>query len=856
MRFPRALRLARYRFGRTFHRRWTGLVTVTVLIGLVGGLAMGALTAARRTQSAFPTFLATSATSDLGLQPFSANGQNSASSHVYSPALTRELARLPGVRRLGVSVSMFVVPVDARGVPVLNSPLNNSSDVLETGGVNGEYVAQDRMVADVGRLADPRRRNEVMLTAQTARTLHWHVGQVVPMAAFTFAQLDGADPRHQPPFLRLRAKVVGIVASSSTVVQDEVDRYPTPFVFTPALTTALVRGGAAGFATYSFLLDHGASGVAAVEREIVAHLPPGETYNFHVTSVGADEVQQSLKPLSIAFGVFGAITALAALIIGAQAIGRNIRANRHDVGVLRALGASPTMMVADSVSGAIGALLLGSILAVVIAVLLSPIAPVGAVRAVDPSPGFAVDWTVLGGGFAVLLVVLAAYTGLVAVRQAIGVVGATGSGARAARGSPTLAGTVGRAGLPPAAAPGIRFALQRGQGSDDAPVGPALLGAILAVAVVVTTLTFGNSLHTLVSHPDLYGWNWSYAIEQEGGGSVPQAATRLLDRDPDIASWTGFNFGNASIDGQTVPILLADANAALSPPILSGHGLRSTAQIVLGGSTLAQLHTRLGDTVTISYGSPEDAPIYVPPTRLRVVGTTTLPAIGTTGYLHTSMGTGALVPMGIEPAAMRRALVSPDPNQNGPSAVVVALRGRDSAAAGLASLHRVVQAANRVMARDPDGGGSLIVLSVQQPAQIVNYRTMGSTPAIMAAGLALGAVLALSLTLVASVRRHRRELALLKMLGFVPRQLAAVVSWQASIVALVGVAIGVPAGIVAGRSLWDVFAHAISAVPQPAVPVVPVVLAVLGTLVLANAVAVVPGRLAARVRTTVLLRAE
>ena len=78
---------------------------------------------------------------------------------------------------------------------------------------------------------------------------------------------------------------------------------------------------------------------------------------------------------------------------------------------------------------------------------------------------------------------------------------------------------------------------------------------------------------------------------------------------------------------------------------------------------------------------------------------------------------------------------------------------------------------------------------------------MGSTPAVLASGLALGAVLALTLTLVASVRRHRRELALLKTLGFVPRQLAAVVSWQASVVALLGVAIGVPVGLVVGRSL-------------------------------------------------------
>ncbi len=55
-------------------------------------------------------------------------------------------------------------------------------------------------------------------------------------------------------------------------------------------------------------------------------------------------------------------------------------------------------------------------------------------------------------------------------------------------------------------------------------------------------------------------------------------------------AWTGFNFGNASIDGQTVPILLADANAAPHPP-----SFRDTAceaqrtDRARRGSTLAQL---------------------------------------------------------------------------------------------------------------------------------------------------------------------------------------------------------------------------------------------------------------------------
>ena len=90
---------------------------------------------------------------------------------------------------------------------------------------------------------------------------------------------------------------------------------------------------------------------------------------------------------------------------------------------------------------------------------------------------------------------------------------------------------------------------------------------------------------------------------------------------------------------------------------------------------------------------------------------------------------------------------------------------------------------------------------------------------ILASGLAAGAGVALGLTLVASVRRRRRDLALLKTLGFTRNQLAETVAWQASVAAVIGVVIGVPVGIALGRWLWDLFARAIFAVPAPTVPV-------------------------------------
>jgi hypothetical protein len=129
------------------------------------------------------------------------------------------------------------------------------------------------------------------------------------------------------------------------------------------------------------------------------------------------------------------------------------------------------------------------------------------------------------------------------------------------------------AGMPVAAVAGVRFALEPGQGRTAVPVRSALVGTVIAVAMVVATLTFASSLHTLVSHPALYGWNWDYTLNPSN--DVPPAAMRLLDHDPDVAAWSGFDYNNTEIDDQTVPVLMARSAAeAVSLPSCPGMAWR------------------------------------------------------------------------------------------------------------------------------------------------------------------------------------------------------------------------------------------------------------------------------------------
>ena len=383
------------------------------------------------------------------------------------------------------------------------------------------------------------------------------------------------------------------------------------------------------------------------------------------------------------------------------------------------------------------------------------------------------------------------------------------------------------------------------------PARSALSAAVLAVVIVMTTLTFGASLSALVSRPALYGWNWSYALaSNQGPEAVPgQQVDGKLRAAPGVAAWATVSYATADLDGQAVPVLFGDPNASVAPPILSGHPVSGRNQVVLGPATLAALHQHVGGTVSFTLTGP-GLRLQDP---LTIVGTATMPTVGLSDVLHTSMGTGALASAQLlGPAAANCA--------GPPGMTFVRLRPGVSAAAGLAAMQRVTAGLNRELAAvspaSPCHGDALGVLPVQHPAQIANYAALSAAPSLLAAGLAGGAVAALFLTLFASVRRRRQDLAVLKTIGFTRRQLAATVAWQATAAAIVGSAVGIPLGIALGRWLWTAFARQIYAVPQPAVPVLSVVLLPLCALALVNLAAALPGWSAARTPAALALRAE
>jgi putative ABC transport system permease protein len=291
-----------------------------------------------------------------------------------------------------------------------------------------------------------------------------------------------------------------------------------------------------------------------------------------------------------------------------------------------------------------------------------------------------------------------------------------------------------------------------------------------------------------------------------------------VDSQHGIAGWSTFAFTQLLIDGQTVPVLgLTTHRGLVEPPTVSGSTLDASKryrlgtasrmipdQIELGATTLRQLGKRVGDTVAVGTGRTTR--------RLTVVGIVTLPSIGVGLTDHVSLGTGAMLSedtlLSIE--GLKSISHSPEEAISAlPSAVAI----------DLAPELRPGSVVGPIVAADPGGTPGGVY---QQPrvlgASIVNARQMSGQPLDLAMTLGVAALVSLSAAVVASARHRRRELAVLQALGLTRRQLRGIIACQTLTLLLVGLAVGLPLGIIAGRWSWADFATSLGVVPVTVVP--------------------------------------
>ena len=525
-------------------------------------------------------------------------------------------------------------------------------------------------------------------------------------------------------------------------------------------------------------------------------------------------------------------------MVAGEALARQTAAENTDQPTLSALGLSSRQSTALGMLRTLIVALAGAAGGVALATLLSAFAPVGEARLADPAPGLTFDWPVaVLGAVAAVAVVLA-----LGVPPALRGARTRGSArlARAARPS-AVGGAAASAGAPAVAVLGIRQALERGRGTRAVPVGTALAGTILAVAALCATAVLGASLSHLTASPELYGDPFQAFFSWSGpGGAAGTGLFNGLERDPAIDRITLISGPAITVNHVAVQALAGAAPRGQL--LLSAAGGRLPAgrgEIALGASTMRQARAHLGSVVQVGVTSPDGAVRRAP---FRVVGLVSFPSdfgtggLGTGAALTTAGYTAAQCPPSPAQPKCRRAAAARPPD--------LVLIHAAPGPAGSAALARHI--------RQYPGDASRPTV----PTALVNFGESANFPLLLGGVVALCGAATLAHLLAVSVWRRRRDSGLLKALGFVRRQVAAVVFWQAATVAVAGIVVGVPLGLVAGRVVWRIFALDAGVVAVPVLPGWLIAALAAGVLVTAIAIAIVPAVAAARSRAGPVLHTE
>ncbi len=399
----------------------------------------------------------------------------------------------------------------------------------------------------------------------------------------------------------------------------------------------------------------------------------------------------------------------------------------------------------------------------------------------------------------------------------------------------------------PSAAIGAGMAFEPGRGRGAVPVRSALTGTVIAVAAVVAALVFGTSLVRLVDTPRLYGQDWTLGLSL-GFGSVPASGPSgvgtVLSRVPGVAAYSGGNFGQISVDGQQVAAIGVRPlhGAEVFPTLLDGRPPAAADEIALGARTLRRLGQHVGDVVSVQV-TPRARPVV-----MHVVGEAIFPSFGVGTYTPTGLGDGAAV---FAPLLPPSSIACP---RHAACYGFFLVRFRPGTPGTVISAF-----SRRFVSALTAGGcpaGTCQALTAAAPAAISNYSRVRATPLVLGGLLALLAVALLAQVLVTTTRRRRKDLAVVKTLGFLRRQVSAAVAWQATALAAVALLIGLPLGVAGGRWAWALFAGSVGVGPAAAVPLGAIALMIPVTLLLANAIAAGPGWSAARIKPAVALRRE
>ncbi len=801
-------------------RRWSSLALV-LLIGIAGGGAISVADAARRTDTAYERFLASHAPSDVSVT----ESKNFVTRDVDLDAV----AALPEVEQSARASLLFFEGHTADGRRVTTDdfvPIANSTRALGT--------TIDRWKMLDGRPYRADAIDEAVADYETAQKLDLSVGDEITLR---FVRRDVFNQNIAAYLAGLPGRVAGTGTSGALerlglqgeptitfrvvgIATDPITFPPVPGQFRPflRLSPAFYAAFAADLARNDVIYTKLASVSDLADfKSDVAQLSRGTPVFYGVTQDDhRTNVDRTLHLAAVVLWLLAGLVAAALVLTMAQALSRQAFVDSLEYPVLRALGMRRRQLFAGGALWTVAIAGFASLLAVGVAILLSPLWPIGLARVAEPHPGFELNVALLAiGGLLVALVTMA-----------IGA-GSTWRWSRpspraATRRVPWASKLVSTTARPVSVAIGARQALHGGRGRSAVPVRTTVVALTLAVATLVTAITFGASLGHLLDSPRLFGWSWDAQIGAKGVPDIGAPVAAGLADDPAVASYSTGTVTEIAVNGVRVDAFAMDAGRGTIPPaILEGRSVRTNDEIVLGTQTIRAVDAEIGDLVRVKVGDETR--------RFKLVGRAVFPDIGDIGQL----GRGAFMDF----AAVR------DTDAHAPHNVALVRFADDAAHAAEVTRLR--------HALDP-----LPVTAAVLPRDLASFGRVDGLPIVVALILGAMAAAVLVYTLLTAIRRRRRDLAILKTLGFTGGDVARTVVAEATTLALLALAFGLPIGVIIGRAVWRAFADWQGFPAVPTVAWLPLVAVSLAVVLVAAVIALLPAWLAARTRPAVALRSE
>ena len=659
-----------------------------------------------------------------------------------------------------------------------------------------------------GRLPDPARTDEIVVNRQAAARLGLGVGdrvKIVTSTTFTEAAPLGDGPSFE-------ATVVGVGDSFI-----DLSFHGDAPSFTPG---AAVLGRHAEIPRGGNLVvrlrpgtDVGAFGRRAAEAMGLPFIPVRELSEDSKRITHGTDLERT------ALLLFAAAVALAGVVLAGQALTRTVYALEQPAGALRALGFTRNGLVTGMVLPLAVTAAAAMVAAVGSSIALSRWFPVGLAGRLEPDRGVHADWlVVLPGALALGLVVLAG--------AALSALRATSSSRHRLpiAGRLSVVAALRRLGAAPISAViGAGLALERGEGNRQLPVRPALVSAVAAVLGVVGAFGLLDGIDDALANPDRSGQFW-HADVLPGETVTLDAVVSGLTAEERVSDIHVVSLSDVDLDGSSAPVYTLDPRKGSRHfTLLGGRRPAAADEIVIGPATAKAIGKGIGDMVHAAGANERE---------LRVVGTGLLPQ---TPHFSFDQG-GWMTTEGFD-------AIRPPSDEARETTVIVRFRSGVAIEDGIAALEERF-------------GAGVEIEASSLPLDVGLLRNVRTLPKALAGFLVLLGLGALGHVLATAVRRRRHDLAVLRAIGFRPVQVAACVSWQAVTVSVVALALGIPLGIAVGRWSWRWVADSTPLLYVPPMAAAVVLMSIPAALLLANAMAALPARRAARLRPAEVLRAE